>query len=85
LKDAVLISKPDYLYTIFTESFNRQSVQQYIEICNKQFSDLTMIFSGYQVSSQNLKVPENVKILRDLDSTLFFLDQLSASTPSKSH
>ncbi len=85
LKDAVSISKPNYLYTIFTESFNRQSVQQYIEVVSNHFADINVIFSGYQVSNQNLKVPENVMILRDLDSTLFFLNQLSASIPSKSH
>jgi len=78
LKDAVFVRKPDFCYTMITESYTNQSVDKYIQELEKNFPDTTMLLSGYQVVAQHIIQKNNIVPLDSLDSTLAFLDSLSA-------
>lgn len=74
LKDAYLILKPDYIFTMITETFAKEPVQQYIDRLAATFPNCKVLLSGYQVVAQKVDPPENVSILQSLDQTLELLD-----------
>lgn len=79
LKDACGIQRPDYIFTMITENFARESVQQYVDKLAKNFPDIHIMLSGYQVVAQHITPPENVSILRSLDETMDFLNKIKAA------
>jgi MerR family transcriptional regulator, light-induced transcriptional regulator len=74
LKDAYKIRKPDFMFTMISETFTREPVQSYVDNLAKAFPDCTMLLSGYQVVAQQVTPPENVTILRSLKHTLDYLE-----------
>ena len=76
LKDACNIHNPDYIFTMITETFAKEPVQQYVDRLAANFKDSHILLSGYQVVAQDVFPPDNISILRSLDQALFFLDQL---------
>ena len=76
LKDALSIQKPDYLYTMITESYTNQSVDVYIQSLAQNFPDCKILLSGYQIVAQNISRTEKIRPLASLDDTLAFLDML---------
>ena len=76
LKDACNIHNPDYIFTMITETFAKEPVQQYVDRLAANFKDSHILLSGYQVVAQDVFPPDNMSILRSLDQALFFLDQL---------
>jgi len=74
LKDAYKIRKPDYMFTMISETFTREPVQSYVDNLSKAFPDCTMLLSGYQVVAQHVMPPENVTVLRSLKHTLDYLE-----------
>lgn len=76
LKDACQIHNPDYLFTMITETFAREPVQDYVNRLSSSFKDCHILLSGYQVVAQDVFPPENVSILRSLDQALSFLNAL---------
>ncbi len=79
LKDACNIHHPDYIFTMITETFAKESVQRYVDNLATTFSDTHFLLSGYQVVAQAVDPPENVTILRSLNQTIELLDQLRHS------
>ncbi len=75
LSDACNIIKPDYVFTMITETFSQEPVQNYIDNLSKSFPDTKLLFSGYQVVAQNVEERENAMILKSLKDTLDFLEQ----------
>lgn len=75
LQDAYHIHKPDYIFTMITETFAKESVQVYINKLAVAFPDCHLLFSGYQVVAQDVMDMENVSILRSLDQTIDFLKE----------
>lgn len=73
LVDAYKIQRPDYLFTMITETFAKDPVQTYIDKLSETFPDCKVLLSGYQVVAQQVNPPENVKILKSLNQTLEFL------------
>lgn len=73
LSDACKIRKPDFLFTMITETFAKEPVQVYIEKLAQSFPDCHILLSGYQVVAQEVHPPENVRILKSLSQTLDFL------------
>lgn len=73
LRDAAGIHQPDFLFTMITETFAQEPVQQYVDRMASSFPDTTILLSGYQVIAQQVNAPENVKILRSLEQTLSFV------------
>ncbi len=77
LQDAHKIHKPDYIFTMITETFAKEPVQSYIDRMAQYFGDTELLLSGYQVVAQDVKLPTNARILRSLDQTISFLDNLN--------
>lgn len=70
LRDACRIHQPDYLFTMITEAFAKESVQGYIDKLAEGFPNTQILVSGYQVIAQPVTPPVNVRILNSLDQTL---------------
>jgi DNA-binding transcriptional MerR regulator len=83
LKDASNIYKPDYIFTMITETFSKEPLQQYIDRLAENLPDSQLLLSGYQVVTQAVKLPQKVKVLGSLDQTMQFLDGLTPNVPSK--
>jgi DNA-binding transcriptional MerR regulator len=82
LKDVYQIHKPDFLFTMITETFSRQPVQQYVDMVTKALPASKILLSGYQVVAQKVVVPENALILKSLDQTVAFLDEIASARAS---
>ena len=80
LRDACNIHHPDYIFTMITETFARESVQQYVDRLAAAFKDAEVLLSGYQVVAQKVNLPQNFSILPSLDHLLHFLDKLKPSS-----
>ncbi len=80
LRDACNIHKPDYIFTMITESFSKESVQDYVDKLAENFPDCQLLLSGYQVVAQNVMPPENVSILKGLMQTIDFLNSIKSSS-----
>jgi MerR family transcriptional regulator, light-induced transcriptional regulator len=76
LKDACAIHKPDYIYTMITETFAKQSVQVYVNNLCKNFPEIAVLLSGYQLVAQTVVPPSNAVILKSLQQTIHFLDEM---------
>ncbi len=76
LNDACKVRRPDFLFTMITETWTKEPVQRYIDKLAENFPDCQILVSGYQIVAQNVTPPSNVSILRSLDQTLDFLDNL---------
>ena len=78
LKDACSIHHPDYIFTMITESFGKDSVQNYVDNLASNFEDCQILLSGYQVVAQKVNAPSNIHILKSLDETMTFLKNIEA-------
>ncbi len=70
LKDAFKIHAPDFIFTMITESFAKESVQTYVEKLSGYFPSSRILISGYQVIAQGVQPPPNVQILHSLEEAL---------------
>jgi len=76
LRDACNIYQPDYIFTMITETFAKEPLQQYVERLAENFSDAKILLTGYQVVAQQITAPEHVHILQSLQQTMEFLSGL---------
>ncbi|MCG8329348.1 MAG: MerR family transcriptional regulator [Chitinophagales bacterium] len=76
IKDACNIHNPDYIFSMITETFAKEPVQRYIDRLSANCAGCHVLLSGYQVVVQNVQPPSNVSILKSLQQTMDFLDQL---------
>ncbi len=74
--DAVHIIKPDYVFTMITETYVGESIINYVSRMKKQFPDTHLLLSGYQVVAQNLPNSDVVTVLRSLGETIEYIDKL---------
>lgn len=77
IRDACQIVQPDYIFTMITETFAKESVQRYVDRLAGVCAKAHILLSGYQVVYQNVYSSEKVSILKSLDQTLQFLEQLA--------
>lgn len=77
LKDAYGIHEPDFIFTMVTETFAQEPVQDYVDRLAEAFPECQILFSGYQVVAQRVESNNNVTILKSLDQTLEFLEGVS--------
>jgi DNA-binding transcriptional MerR regulator len=78
VEDAFRIHKPQYLFTILSETFTDVPVEQYLNSLSDLAADASVLVSGYQVAAEGLALPDNVKSFPDLDSLKHFLDSIAA-------
>jgi MerR family transcriptional regulator, light-induced transcriptional regulator len=76
LKDAHSAFNPDYMFTILSESFISEPVQSLIDRLSNEFSNTSIIFSGFPLVSQKPSSHANTLILKDLKDTENYLEQL---------
>ncbi len=83
LKDACFIHKPDYIFTLINEPFAKISVQQYLDGFYTHFPKCQVLLTGYQVVTKELKLADNITILRSLDETVQHIDQIKFEQPKR--
>ncbi len=79
LKDACQIHKPDYVFTVLSETFNREPLQRYLTNLQAAAPGSHLLLTGYLVASQPILNLENATILPSLDDALAFLDVLKSA------
>ncbi|MGH1433419.1 MAG: MerR family transcriptional regulator [Lewinella sp.] len=75
LVDANRIQKPSFIFTMITETFAKEPVQNYVDRLAETFPDTKILLSGYQVVAQQVEAPDHVIVLKSLDQMLQFIDQ----------
>lgn len=70
LKDAEPIFNPSFLFTIVSETFVAQPVQQYIRQILELLPNSTLMVTGYQVAVQHIAAHDRLICLRSLAETL---------------
>lgn len=76
LKDACEIHQPDYVFTILSETFNREPVQRYLANLQAAVPNSHLLLTGYLMASQSSL--QNATILPSLDDALVFLQTLKS-------
>ncbi len=76
LRDAYNIRKPDYVFTLINEPFQKISIQQYVNNLATQFVDCQILLSGYQVISKELCLADNISVCASFDETIQFIDDI---------
>lgn len=67
VKDAVEIFKPEYIFTIFNDSFSETPLQPYLDQLHELCPDGKVLISGYQTIQQKIVISEKIVILKTLD------------------
>ncbi len=73
LLDANRIHNADYIFTMITETFAQEPVQDYVDRLADAFPDTQILLSGYQVVAQEVETPSHITILRSLEQMLNFI------------
>lgn len=71
--------EPDFIYSIISELFNKEPVQNYVQRLGEQFTASEIILTGYRVVAQPILRPNNVHIHTSLRDTIDFLNALEAA------
>lgn len=77
LKDACHIHHPDFVFTVLSETFNREPIQRYLDNLRDAAPGSKLLLTGYLVASQSTRTPDNTIILSSIDDTIEFLDSMS--------
>ncbi|MEM9835483.1 MAG: MerR family transcriptional regulator [Bacteroidota bacterium] len=78
IKDAEPIFRPTYLFTIISETFVRQPIEQYLSSLLNYFPNCQVMATGYQVAVQH--IPSHPRLIR-LSSLQETLEQIDAPKP----
>jgi MerR family transcriptional regulator, light-induced transcriptional regulator len=81
LRDVYQIHKPDFIYTMITETFTRQPIAKYLDQLSYHFKESKILVSGYQVIAQKITPNFNTIVLKNLQEIVDFLE-LEKSTSS---
>jgi DNA-binding transcriptional MerR regulator len=65
--EGVRVYKPDFIFTIFNDSFSEQALQPYLDELQRFTPGINKIISGAQTVKQNLMVYGEIKIINDLE------------------
>ena len=76
LRQIINIHKPDYLFTIITTTPGPATIQEYVDELAREFADIELLLTGYQVVGQDIQTPENVTILAKIDDLISLMDEL---------
>lgn len=83
LEDVRQIHQPHFIFTMITESYDREPAQKFVDRLSKLFDSSKILLSGYQVVAQNLESKGNVHILTSLEETIQMLDNLNMGSRNK--
>lgn len=73
LLDANRIHQADYIFTMITETFAQEPVQDYVDRLAEAFPSTHILLSGYQVVAQDVQATNHITVLRSLDQMLSFI------------
>lgn len=76
--------KPDFIYTMISETFTKKPVNIYIDELAKNCPQATLLLAGYQIAAQGISSKSKVKVLNTLPDTINFLDKLSEPSTENS-
>lgn len=79
LRDAYLIHKPDYVFTMLNEPILKLSVQQYVDKLANDCPNAQILLSGYQVVMKNIELSPNMSILPSLDDTIDYIESIKVT------
>lgn len=79
IQDAFNIHKPDFVYTIISETFIKPPIKEYIHTLTKNFPTTHFLLSGYQVLTQNVQNEKFVTVLKTLEDTIAYLNRVQSS------
>jgi hypothetical protein len=57
--------KPDVILTVITSAPCQEDVQPYLDALKQLFPDTKVWLSGFQIVSQELKIPNNFSVVMD--------------------
>ncbi len=80
LKDACHIHRPDYIFTVISETFNKEPLQRYLENLQDAAPDSKLLLTGYLAVAQPVKTSENVTILASIADTIHLLNKLAEAS-----
>lgn len=81
LRDACTVHRPNYIFTMITETFAKESVQSYIDRLSNSFPDSQILLSGYQVVAQHVESRKNITVLHSLDQMMAFMENEQIGQP----
>ncbi len=70
------ITQADYIFTMFNDNFERDEIQSYIDNLSEQLPQCTVLVSGYEMSSQNIIPPSNVRVLNEINEASKIINQI---------
>jgi DNA-binding transcriptional MerR regulator len=76
LVDACHITKPDYIFTMITETFTNIPLEPYITTLGQNLPDQHLLLSGFQALAQNIESTSRRTILRSLDAAMQFISAI---------
>jgi len=79
LQDAYGICKPNYIFTMITETYSKRPVQNYVNELSNQFPETKILLSGYQVVAQNVPSTDSVSIFPNLTELVNFVDEIKGN------
>jgi ADP-dependent phosphofructokinase/glucokinase len=79
IQDVYNIHKPNFIYTIISETFIKPPLKEYIFTLTKNFPNTQLLLSGYQVLTQNIQNEKHVTVLKTLDETIAYLNRVQSS------
>ncbi|PHI19790.1 helix-turn-helix-type transcriptional regulator [Lewinellaceae bacterium SD302] len=74
LKGNNKVLQPDFVFTIISETFVGQPVNNYLDRLSEIFSTATLLVSGYQIAAQGIQRKERLVPLNGLKETLDFIE-----------
>jgi MerR family transcriptional regulator, light-induced transcriptional regulator len=72
--EAISVYKPEFIFTLFNDSFSDKTLQPYIDDICKASSPGIVGVSGYQVSTQKINPSDNLILFDSLNEIINFID-----------
>ena len=74
--DAVEIFPTQYVFTLINESFQKEGLQEYIDLMSSKLSNQKILLSGFQIIHQKISVPSNCEILPGIKEVREYLKSI---------
>jgi DNA-binding transcriptional MerR regulator len=65
--------KPDFIFTAITSVPSADFIQKYLDWLSNKFSNINVLITGYQTTSQNLSLAKNIKVINQVKDFYAFL------------
>jgi hypothetical protein len=78
LRNAFKNEAPDYIYTTATIAHLKISIQEMLDFLSNNWPHSQILVSGYQFLMADLKIPQNVHLLKKAEDFIEFINGISA-------